>query len=181
MNANEETLEALRFPIGRFEPRAISDEERAELISEIGRAPGLLRAAVEGLTDAQLDTSYRPDGWTVRQVVHHLPDSHMNSYMRFKLAIAEDRPTIRTYDEASWGEMSDARRAPPEISLVLLDALHARWVPWLRSLPPDSFARQLDHPEWDAPLDLDTMVQLYAWHGQHHTAHITGLRDRMGW
>lgn len=177
----EDELEALRFPIGRFSPReALTPEDRERMWDEMGAAPDALRAAVDGLDETQLDTAYRPGGWTVRQVVHHVPDSHLNSYMRFKLTVTEDVPPIRTYEEAAWAELADARYAPVEVSLALLDALHARWIPWLRSLSPDDYRRRLDHPEF-GEMDLDILLQLYAWHGAHHIAHITSLRDRMGW
>lgn len=171
-------LERLRFPIGRFDPPPVplSPETRTRLIDEIAAAPAALRAAVQGLSDAELDTPYRPGGWTVRQVVHHVPDSHMNSYVRFKLAATEDHPTIRTYDEAAWGELADAREADIGPSLDLLEALHARWTTWLRTLGPDAWARTLDHPEIGT-LTLDQLLALYAWHGKHHVAHINGLRD----
>lgn len=177
----EDELEGLRFPIGRFSPRdTLTAEDRERLWDELAAAPAALRAAVDGLDEAQLDTPYRPGGWTVRQVVHHVPDSHLNSYMRFKLTVTEDVPTIRTYLEAAWGGLEDARHAPVDVSLALLDALHARWVPWLRSLSDDDYHRRLDHPEW-GEMDLDVLLQLYAWHGAHHVAHIASLRDRMGW
>jgi hypothetical protein len=146
----------------------------------IAAVPANLRAAVDGLDDTQLDTRYRPGGWTVRQVVHHVPESHMNAYIRFKLAVTEDVPTIGTYEEGEWGELEDARRAPVELSLSLLEALHARWVLWLGSLGSDVFSRRFYHPEM-GEMDVDTLLQLYAWHGPHHVAHITSLRERMGW
>lgn len=170
-------LERLRYPIGRFDPPAVplSPETRERLIDEIAAAPAALGAAVEGLSDAELDTPYRPGGWTVRQVVHHVPDSHMNSYVRFKLAVTEDHPTIRTYDEAAWGALADARAAPIGPSLALLDALHERWTGWLRTLGPEDWARTFEHPEMGT-LALDQLLALYAWHGRHHVAHITSLR-----
>jgi uncharacterized damage-inducible protein DinB len=140
-----------------------------------------LRAAVTGLTDAQLDTPYRPGGWTVRQVVHHVPDSHMNAYTRFKLALTEDVPTIKPYDEAKWAELDDSKSKMVEHSLALLEALHARWVFLLERLKPADFDRKLNHPEWDAPMTLDMLLALYAWHGKHHVAHVTELRKRSGW
>lgn len=151
------------------------------MIDGIARAPKELRAAIRGLSDMQLDTPYRPDGWTVRQVVHHVPDSHMNAFIRFKLALTEDMPTIKPYDEAAWAKLSDARDTPIETSLSLLTALHERWVGLLRAMSPSDFGRKLNHPDWDAPLSLDTMLALYAWHGPHHTAHINNLRKRMSW
>jgi len=174
---NSPDLDRLRYPVGRYEPPAVplSAETRERLIDEIAAAPAELRAAVDGLSDAALDTPYRPGGWTVRQVVHHVPDSHLNSYVRFKLAMTERHPTIRTYDEAAWAEQADARRAAIGPSLDLLDALHARWTAWLRTLGPDDWTRTLEHPEMGT-LSLDQLLALYAWHGRHHVAHITSLR-----
>jgi hypothetical protein len=177
----EDELEGFRFPIGRFTPQpTLEPADRERLIDSIAAVPAALRAAVDGLDDTRLDTPYRPRGWTVRQVVHHVPDSHMNAYVRFKLTVTEDVPTIRTYEEGEWGELEDSRQAPVEISLRLLEALHVRWVLWLRSLGSDDFARRLYHPEF-GEMNLDTLLQLYAWHGPHHVAHITSLRERMGW
>jgi hypothetical protein len=170
-----------QYPIGRFEWSGTnSDDDRRRYIDEIGEAPGRLRAAVAGLSAAQLDTPYRPGGWTVRQVVHHMPDSHMNSYVRFRLALTEDAPTIKPYDESRWAELTDARTAPIEISLMLLESLHARWALLLRGLKPGDFAREFRHPELGT-VSLDRNLALYAWHGRHHVAHITSLRERMGW
>jgi uncharacterized damage-inducible protein DinB len=151
------------------------------MISTIARTPDDMRSAVAGLTPDQLDTPYRPEGWTVRQVVHHVPDSHLNAYTRFKLALTEDTPTIKPYDEARWAELSDSHDTPIETSLALLAALHDRWVRLLRAMKADDFLRRLNHPEWEAPLSLDAMLALYAWHGPHHVGHITSLRRRMGW
>jgi len=171
----------LRYPIGKFEMQGqITAEERQRLINEIAEAPARLRAAVEELSPDQLETPYRPEGWTVRQVVHHLADSHLNSYMRFRLALTEEEPTIKPYDEGAWANLEDARRAPLEVSLTLLDALHERWVMLLRSLAPTDFARTFRHPE-QGVVPLDRNVGLYAWHGRHHVAHITSLRERMKW
>ena len=171
----------LRYPIGRFaRPAETTDETRAGWIEEIAAAPENVRGAVAGLADEQLDTPYRPGGWTVRQVVHHLPDSHLNAYVRCKLALTEEEPAIRTYQEARWAELPEARTAPPAVSLALLDSLHERWVLCLRSLPPAAFARTWKHPEWGV-LTIGDLLGLYAWHGRHHVAHITALRERMGW
>lgn len=171
----------LRYPIGRFSPKSeVTPGERAGLIEQIAAAPAALRAAVTGLGDAQLDTPYRPGGWTVRQVVHHVPDSHINAYMRFRLALTEEEPEIKTYQEAAWAELPDADSLPVEISLRLLEFLHARWVPLLRALGPAQWARRLRHPEFGV-VTLDTMLQLYAWHGRHHVAHVTALAAREGW
>src|SRR5579884_1149567 len=138
----------LRFPVGRFDPHpAISEQQRREWIAEIAAAPARFREAVSGLNDSQLDTPYRPEGWTVRQVVHHVADSHMNSYVRFRLALTEDEPTIKPYDEARWARLADAATMPPDASLELLDALHRRWVALLRSFTPADFARTFRHPE----------------------------------
>ncbi len=150
------------------------------MLTEIAETPARLREAVVGLDDAQLDTPYRPEGWTVRQVVHHLPDSHLNSYVRFKLAVTEDEPTIKAYDEAAWARLEDAQNAPIEGSLELLESLHERWVRFLRSLGPNELARTFKHPEIGS-VSVAQNIALYAWHGRHHVAHITSLREREGW
>ena len=174
--------EDLRYPIGRFQLDGRADQRRRERwIGEIASAPAHLRVAVDGLSSEQLDTPYRPQGWTVRQVVHHLPDSHLNAYVRIKLALTEDEPTIKPYEEARWAELPDGRTAPIEISLNLLDSLHQRWVLLLRQLTPSDFERRFRHPEHGRSLGLDEIVAMYAWHGRHHVAHITALRARMGW
>lgn len=171
----------LRYPIGKFEPPLeISDTQRLGLIEAIAAAPARLGQAISGLSSEQLNAPYRPDGWTVRQIVHHLADSHINGYVRCKLALTEAEPAIKTYAEHLWAELADGRNADPALSLSLLDALHRRWVMLLRALPPENFARTLRHPEWGA-LRLDVMLALYDWHGRHHTAHITRLRQRSGW
>ena len=173
----------LRYPVGKYSrPKAVlSSAERGELIDAIGQMPTKLRSAVKDLSEKQLATPYRPDGWTVRQVVHHLADSHMNAYIRFKFALTEDMPAVKPYDEAKWAELIDGRSAPVAESLALLDALHARWVMLLRAMTPSDFLRKLSHPEWDTPPDLDAMLAMYGWHSRHHTAHITELRKREGW
>jgi hypothetical protein len=171
----------LRYPIGEFKfDGSLTSDEREELIGKIAETPERLRAAVAGLSAEQLDTPYRPGGWTVRQVVHHVPESHMNSYLRFKLALTEDEPTIKPYFEDRWARMDDANQAPIELSLDLLEALHGRWVWFLRSLKEGDFQRTFRHPEIGV-VSLDKNTALYAWHGQHHVAHITGLRERMRW
>jgi len=171
----------LRYPIGPFKwPVQITDEDRQRFIGQIEELPARLRAAVGGLSEPQLDTPYRPDGWTVRQVAHHLADSHMNAYIRFKLALTESEPTIRTYEQQAWAEMPDAKTAPVELSVSLLESLHRRWVGMLKSVKPADFARKFRHPEL-GEVTLDKNLSLYAWHGRHHVAHITSLRDRMGW
>ena len=158
----------------------VTDERREQFVREIAEAPARLREAVAGLSDEQLDTPYRPGGWTVRQTVHHVADSHINAYVRFKLALTEDEPEIRPYDEARWAELGEASRGPVAVSLALLDALHARWVAALRTLSPADFTRTFRHPDWGV-VPLARQVAIYAWHGRHHTAHITHLRERMGW
>ena len=171
----------LRYPVGPFEfAGTLSDEQRQDLIGQIAAAPAKMRAAVAGLSDEQLNTSYRPEGWTVRQVVHHVPDSHLNSYIRFKLALTEEHPTIKAYDENVWANLDDARRAPINVSLDLLEALHRRWVLFLRSLKGGDFQRTFNHSEIGS-VSVDKNIALYAWHGRHHVAHITSLRERMGW
>jgi hypothetical protein len=171
----------LRYPIGEFEWRGEnSEDERLRYLNEIEQAPAHLRAAVAGLSNEQLDTPYRPGGWTVRQVVHHVPDSHMNSYVRFRLALTEEQPTIKPYQENHWAELTDARTAPIEMSLALLESLHARWILLLRGLGPQDFARRFRHPELGT-VSLDRNLALYAWHGRHHVAHVLSLRQRMGW
>ena len=171
----------LRYPIGKFTYEGPMTPERArECLTAIAETPGRLRASVAGLTDEQLDTQYRPGGWTVRQVVHHVPDSHMNSYMRFRLALTEEQPAIKGYDEAAWAKLPDAQSAPVELSLALLDSLHRRWVVLLESLSLEQWKRTFQHSEL-GPVSLERNLALYAWHGRHHVAHITGLRERMGW
>jgi uncharacterized damage-inducible protein DinB len=171
----------LRYPIGpfTFDP-AVSPELRRTCIRQIAEAPAALRTAVGRLNDSQIETPYRPGGWTVRQVVHHVPESHMNAYIRFKLALTEDNPTIKPYDEAAWALVADTAKTPIDASLRLMDALHQRWVILLESMQPGEFSRGLQHPE-RGPMTLDMVLQLYAWHGRHHVAHITELRKREGW
>ena len=167
-------LEHERYPIGRFQrsARALDAAERTTLIDEIESAPGNIRALVERLTDAELDTRYREGGWTIRQVVHHVPDSHMNSYVRMKLAVTESSPPrISAYDEGQWAELPDARALPVSVSLNLLTALHGRWVPFLRELSDEDFSRTYIHPVLGAYPLYDALA-LYAWHGRHHAAHI---------
>ncbi len=171
----------LRYPIGRIErTSSLTPPKRRAAIDAIAAAPAALRAAVKGLTDAQLDTPYRPEGWTVRQLVHHLADSHMNAYTRFRLALTEDNPTIKPYDEAAWAELSDARSLPVGVSLELLDRLHERLVHLLRATKDTDFQRTLHHPE-NGPMTMDSLLAVYAWHGRHHVAHVTALRERMKW
>lgn len=171
----------LQYPMGKFvEDPHVTAEKRQKWIEEIASAPGLLRKAVARLTAEQLDTTYRPGGWTVRQVVHHLADSHAHVYIRYRLALTESEPTIKGYDAAAWAELSDARTGPVEPSLALFDALHQRWVSLLRSLQAEDFARAFRRPDSQV-VTLNRALQTYAWHGRHHVAHITTLRERMGW
>ena len=165
-----------RYPIGQFVfPETFSPADRARSIERIAAVPAKLRATVRGLDDGQLDTPYRDGGWTVRQVVHHVPDSHLNAYIRFKLALTEDEPTIKPYDEARWAELADSR-APISVSLDLLDAVHHRWILLLRSFGTAEFARAYKHPDMGV-VPLDAAIALYAWHGAHHTAHLKLVRD----
>lgn len=171
----------LQYPLGPFEPPApITSEERDRFVHHLDALPDAVRTAVEGLSDDQLDAPYRPDGWTVRQVVHHLADSHLNGYVRFRWTLTEDEPTIKAYDQDAWAELSDARHMAVASSLTLLDALHARWVRLGRSLSDADWARAFYHPK-SGRMTLDGALALYAWHGRHHTAHITALREREGW
>jgi len=171
----------LRFPVGKFKfPDTIGIDDRSKFVEQIAQTPAHLRAAVAGLSNEQLETAYRPEGWTVRQVVHHVPDSHLNSYCRFKLALTEDQPSIKGYAEDRWAELADARGGPVEVSLRLLECLHSRWVALLRSLTEAEWKRSFRHSEHGL-VRLDQNAALYAWHGRHHVAHITSLRDRMGW
>jgi hypothetical protein len=170
----------LSYPIGRLvRSDRLEPDARARAIDAIARTPAAMRRALDGLTDAQLDTPYRPGGWSVRQVAHHVPDSHMQAYTRFKLGLTESEPTIKPYDEAAWALMADAR-LPVATSLALLEALHARWDAVLRAAAPADFARTVMHPE-NGRMTLDALLSTYAWHGAHHVAHVTRLRERNGW
>jgi DinB superfamily len=170
-----------RYPTGKFEmPAAVTPALRQTAIEKIAETPAKFRAAVRGLSDAQMDTPYRDGGWTIRQVVHHVPDSHMNAYVRLKLALTESSPTIKPYMEDKWAQLADSRATPIEVSLSLLDSLHTRWVLLLRSLKPEDFSRKLVHPD-HGERNIDWLIFIYAWHGPHHTAHITELRKQKGW
>jgi hypothetical protein len=171
----------LRYPIGKFRYDGQLDDDQKDIcLEQIELAPQWLRAAVKGLSESQLDTPYRPDGWTVRQVVHHVPESHMNSYIRFKLALTEDEPTIKPYMEDRWAQTPDVKTTPIGVSLALLDALHERWVQLLRQLGPEEWKRTFRHPE-HGQMTLEKALAMYAWHGRHHVAHIEELRTRMSW
>jgi uncharacterized damage-inducible protein DinB len=174
-------LDDLRYPIGHFSPPASSlPGIRAANIQTLRMLPERLRAAVSGLSDAQLDTPYREGGWTVRQVVHHVADSHANSYIRFKLALTEDWPTVKSYDEAAWAKLADSRKLPVEVSLAMIESLHERWVGLLEELSDDDFQKGFEHPQMGRQ-NLAKSLALYDWHSRHHTAHITSLRARQGW
>lgn len=171
----------LRYPIGRFEPpEASTPEDRQEWIRQIDGLPDQLEAAVGSLSDEQLDTPYRTGGWTVRQVAHHVADSHMNAYVRVRLALTENAPIIKPYDEGAWANLADAASSPVEPSLMVLRGLHERWVRLFSSLHASDWDRSYDHPD-SGPTPLDEALAHYAWHGQHHLAHITTLRERSGW
>jgi hypothetical protein len=171
-----------RYPIGKFEAPAgsISEQQRKEWIAAVEETPLRMREAVKGLNAQQLNTPYREGGWTVRQVVHHVPDSHMNAYVRFKLALTEDNPTIKPYAEDKWAELGDGN-TPVEVSLQLLDSLHVRWVSLLKSLKEPDWKRTYHHPAMGKTLTLEQVLGLYAWHGRHHVAHVTTLRKTHGW
>jgi DinB family protein len=166
-------LEKLKYPVGRMERLStpLDRSTRDRYISTIEQLPARMRSLVNGLSDAQLDTPYRPGGWTVRQVVHHVPESHMNAYIRMKLAATEDVPTIKTYEEQLWAELPDVKSCPVDVSLTLLDALHRRWVTFLRTLPEADLSRPFVHPQWGR-VPIDEAIGMYAWHCRHHTAHI---------
>jgi uncharacterized damage-inducible protein DinB len=171
-----------RYPVGKFNrpATALTAEERRSLIDQIAATPARMREAVAGLSESQLDTPYRDGGWTVRQVVHHVPDSHMNAYTRVKLALTEEQPTIKPYDEAAWAKLNDVRDTPIETSLILLETLHQRWDTILRAMTDADFERTLLHPDMGV-MTLDALIAMYAWHGRHHVGHITSLRSRSGW
>ncbi len=181
MTATAETTD-LRYPIGKFDWNiTVTEADYPRLIAEIAATPAALRSAVAGLSLDQLETPYRPGGWTVKQVVHHVPDSHMNAYTRFKLALTENQPTIKPSDEAKWAELPDSQRVPIDISLDLLDALHVRIVALLGAMGAADFNRTFNHPEHNRLFSLGQLLALYAWHGRHHVAHIASLRKREGW
>lgn len=181
VTARPGSLESLRYPLGRFKTDVrVTPEKRRAWIDELDAQADAVRAAVAGLSDEQLDTRYRPEGWTVRQVVHHIPDSHVTAYLRFKLALTEDEPMVKTFEQDRWAELPDGKTAPVEPSILLLEALHRRWAHLLRSLAPEQFRRAFRHPEWGR-VTIDTALQMYAWHGRHHVAQIRSLRERMGW
>ncbi len=175
------TLDELRYPTGKWEKLVDVDASgRARMIERVAGVPAALKVAVAGLNDEQLDTPYRQEGWSTRQIVHHLADSHMNAFIRFKLGMTEDNPTIRAYDERTWATTVDARLAPVGLSLSIIEGVHARWVRLLDSFDEAAFGRMIVHPE-SGPMSLGDLLQLYAWHGRHHTVQVTRLRERRGW
>ncbi len=181
MNRSDLSLEVLKYPVGRFElSGSLPEGGRAVLVESLMTVPERLVRAVEDLSREQLDTPYREGGWTVRQLVHHVPESHMNAYIRFKWGLTEDSPVIKTYHEDRWADLAEVRSAPITLSLNLLAALHARWDRLLRSMADSDFSRTIQHPEWGT-MDLTTLLRQYEWHGRHHVAHVTRLRERRGW
>jgi hypothetical protein len=178
----EPSQDPLRYPVGDFQrPENPTPAQAAAWIAEIAALPAELRAAVTGLSEARLDTPYRDGGWTVRQVVHHIADSHLNAYCRIRLAVTENEPTIRPYDEKAWAELPDARSGPIDVSVALIDALHTRWAALASTFTTDDLRRIYHHPEHAKPMVIDSTLAMYSWHGKHHVAHITSLRERMGW
>ena len=174
-------LENLRYPVGRFNRKdTLTPAERTQMIQIIEGFPNDIKQAVNRMNDSQLDTPYRPDGWTVRQVVHHVVDSHLNSYIRFKWTLTEDQPLIKTYNQTAWAELADSKTGSLDLSLPLLEGLHNRWTQVLKNMVVDDFQAKLEHPEWGL-ITLDTMLGLYEWHCRHHLRHITSLSERMGW
>lgn len=175
-------LELLKYPIGRYlRPEIITDDMMVQWIGQMTTLPFRLRKLVIQMNDEQLDTPYRPDGWTVRQVMHHIPDSHINGYIRFKWALTEENPVIKAYDEKGWAEIFDAKSAPVEMSLQLLDAVHTRWVYLIRGLSGEELERTFVHPETNTTAPLKATIGLYAWHGEHHYMHINNLIKRNNW
>ena len=172
----------LKYPIGKFSaPQQITAKDREAYIKDLQELPEQLRGTVTGLTESQLDTPYRPEGWTIRQVIHHLPDSHLNSYVRFKWTLTEDEPLIKAYDERLWSTLPDSERGPINMSIDLLQAIHIRWVWLLNSLNEDQWKKRFKHPEMGKQIPLDVNLSLYSWHGKHHLAHINSLLERNNW
>lgn len=174
-------MEDLRYPIGKYEPQPFSQKQLEQWLIDIQFLPQHLENAVLNLDEQHLNTPYRPEGWTLRQVVHHLADSHSNAYIRFKLGLTEDNPTIKPYDENAWAKLNDTAVVPINVSLTLLHALHTRWMAVLKAIKPEEWERTVVHPEHGKQMTLWYLLGNYAWHGRHHTAHITSLRERMGW
>lgn len=171
----------LRYPIGKYEPQPFNSTLKRKWLQDLQFLPGLLEDAIENLDESKLNTPYRDGGWTVKQVVHHVADSHMNAYIRFKLGLTEDKPTIKPYDEAAWAELKDVASVPVNMSITLLYTLHTRWHATLLHLTDQEWQRTVFHPESKKEMTLWYLLGSYAWHGQHHVAHIMSLRDRKGW
>ena len=174
-------MEDLRYPIGKYISQPFSDKQLNEWLIDITNLPQHLENAVINLDEAQVNTPYRPEGWTVKQLVHHVADSHMNAYIRFKLGLTEDNPAIKPYEEAAWANLSDTRNLPFNLSLTILHALHARWVEILKNITQEEWNRTVFHPEHKKEITLWHLLGMYAWHGRHHTAHVTALKERMKW
>ena len=174
-------MEDLRYPIGKYVPQPFSEKQLQDWLIDIKFLPAHLENAVLNLDESQINTAYRPEGWTVKQLIHHVADSHMNAYIRFKLGLTEENPTIKTYDEAAWANLIDTQNLPVNISFTLLHALHARWVEILKGMATDDWNRTVYHPEQKKDITLWYLLGMYAWHGKHHVAHITALRQRMNW
>jgi len=171
----------LRYPTGKYEPQPFSDRQKREWLQDIQFLPGLLETAIENLDEKQLNTPYRDGGWNVKQVVHHVADSHMNAYIRFKLGLTETNPVIKPYEEALWADLADVKAVPINISITLLYALHTRWHSAMLNLPAEAWNRTVFHPESKKEMSLYYLLGMYSWHGRHHVAHITSLRERKGW
>jgi len=171
----------LKYPIGKYEPAPFCEPIKAERLADISFLPGLLERAIENLDEAQLETPYRPDGWTVRQVVHHICDSHMNALCRVKLVLTEDNPTVRPYDESKWALTHEYKHLPINVSITMLHAIHLKLHDLFSSVQESDWKRTYFHPESKQTADLWYLLGMYAWHGKHHVAHITALRERMGW
>jgi len=174
-------MDNLSYPIGKYEPQPFSEKQLKEWINDIRYLPQHIENALLNLDAAQIDTPYRPDGWTVKQLVHHVADSHMNAYIRFKLGLTEDTPTIKPYEQDEWVKLKDTENLPVNLSITLLHALHARWVEVLNNVAANDWNRKVVHPEHNREMSLWFLLGMYAWHSKHHTAHITALRKRMGW
>ena len=174
-------MQGLRYPIGKYEPQPFSEDLKNQWLQEIAQLPDNLEQAIANLNETQLQTPYRDGGWTVQQLVHHIADSHLNSYIRFKLALTENNPTITPYDEKLWAELNDVKTVPVSVSVDLLRALHRRWISALKDLSADDWNKAFYHPQQQKETTLWTALGIYAWHGKHHAAHITALRERMGW
>ena len=174
-------MEALRYPIGKYEAQPFSDSQRSEWLLDIQALPQLLEYSITNLDETQLETPYRDGGWTVKQLVHHVADSHMNAYTRFKLGLTEDKPMVKAYDEKAWAEMADTNNIPINISITLLYALHSRWYEVLKNISEDEWNRIVIHSEHKKEMSLWFLLGMYAWHSRHHVAHIVKLRERMGW